>query len=260
MRQHRDCNRRTKSFVSATGGERDSSTPLSQTAENKHENAFQPLLERVPDLRSQRFVTLAELIDDALWHVVNHKDRRNYESKALIVKKALGGKKAEDLKPKEIAAWLNSHCNTPATYNRYKAFLSLCYCLGEENDKVQGNPARKAPHRREPSGRIRFLNREDEYPRLHAAITKLFPEHVAEFVVSVHTGIRLSEQYTVEWSQYRADPHDPNRRVIELSKTKNGDDRTVHLNTDAHAAIESMRIPGQRMKDACSRASAASSW
>lgn len=203
---------------------------------------------KLPDLRSKRFVTVAELIDDLLEHVVNHKDRRNYEGKAKTVKLAMGGRKAEDVKPKEIAAWLNGHCKTPATYNRYKAFLSLAYRLGEENDKVSGNPARKAPHRTEPRGRIRFLSREDEYPRLHAAITKLFPEHLAEFVVSVHTGMRLSEQYTVEWSQYHADPHDASRRVIELSKTKNGDARTVHLNADAQAAIESLRIPGQRMK------------
>jgi site-specific recombinase XerD len=52
----------------------------------------------------------------------------------------------------------------------------------------------------------------------------------------------------VEWNQYQPDPHDPDRRVIELKKTKNGDDRTVHLNQDAQAAIESLRVPGQRMK------------
>jgi hypothetical protein len=31
-------------------------------------------------------------------HVPHHKDLRNYESKAVIVKAALGGKKGEDLK------------------------------------------------------------------------------------------------------------------------------------------------------------------
>jgi integrase len=198
---------------------------------------------KLPDLRSKRFVTVAELIDDALVHVQHHKDLRNYESKAVIVKAALGGKKAEDLKPKEIAAWLNSHCKTPATYNRYKAFLSLCYRVGEENEKVEKNPARKAPHRREDNARIRFLSREDEYPRLYAAIQKLFPEHLAEFIVSIHSGMRLTEQYTVDWNQVHLD-----RKTIELTKSKNGDARTVHLNADGIAAIESMRRPGKRMK------------
>jgi integrase len=74
-------------------------------------------------------------------------------------------------------------------------------------------------------------------------VRNLFPEHVAEFIVSAHTGMRLSEQYTVDWSQYVLA-----RRAIELKKTKNGDDRTVHLNQDAIRAIESLKIPGQRMR------------
>lgn len=36
---------------------------------------------KLPDLRSKRFVTVAELIDDALVRVQHHKDLRNYESK-----------------------------------------------------------------------------------------------------------------------------------------------------------------------------------
>jgi integrase len=67
---------------------------------------------------------------------------------------------------------------------------------------------------------------------------------LAEFVTSVHSGMRLSEQYTVTWSQYH-----PKRRAIDLSKTKNGSGRVVHLNGDALAAIESMRRPGQRSLD-----------
>jgi site-specific recombinase XerD len=55
--------------------------------------------------------------------------------------------------------------------------------------------------------------------------------------------MRLSEQYTVEWSQYHRD-----RRAIELTKTKNGHQRTVHLNQDAIDAIESLKIPSQRMR------------
>jgi site-specific recombinase XerD len=115
--------------------------------------------------------------------------------------------------------------------------------LGEQNSKVEKNPARKAPHKREDNARIRFLSQEDEYPRLHASVSELFPEHVVEFVVSVHTGMRLSEQYTAaEWSQYHKD-----RRAIELMKTKNGHQRTVHLNQDAIDAIESQ---GSRSTDA----------
>ena len=43
-------------------------------------------------------------------------------------------------------------------------------------------------------------------------VLKRFPEHLAEFVVSVHSGMRLTEQYTCTWSQVHLD-----RRTIELT-------------------------------------------
>jgi integrase len=67
------------------------------------------------------------------------------------------------------------------------------------------------------------------------AISELFPEHLAEFAVSVNSGMRLSEQYSCEWSQVHLD-----RNAIELTKTKNGHQRTVHLNEIVVAAIRSV--------------------
>jgi integrase len=144
-------------------------------------------------------------------------------------------------------AWLNKRKKSAGTFNRYKAFIGLCFRVGEDNGKVDSNPARKFRPRKESAGRIRYLHQDEqekEYDRLLAAVTKLFPEHVAEFVVSVHSGMRLSEQYTVDWSEFQ-----PRRKAIDLTKTKNGSARTVHLNADALAAIESLRRPGQRSLD-----------
>jgi hypothetical protein len=70
---------------------------------------------------------VSELIDDVLEYVEDHKDRRNYISKAEIVRAALGSTPAVDLKPQELGRWLKANTNTPATHNRYKAFISLCY-------------------------------------------------------------------------------------------------------------------------------------
>ena len=131
----------------------------------------------------------------------------------------------------------------PAQQNRYKAFVSLCYREGVRNGKVAVNPARLVRQRKEGTGCLRFLSRE-EYDALHKIISKRFPEHLAEFVVSIHTGMCLSEQYTCTWSQVHLD-----RRTIELTKTKNGSARTVHLNSDAVEAIESLRRPKQHASD-----------
>ena len=180
-------------------------------------------------------VTLSELIDDVLLFVSEHKDRRSYIGKATIVCRGLGDRIASAVTPQDIDQWLKANTKTSATANRYKAFLSLCYREGVANGKVSVNPVRSVRPRREPKGRQRFLSR-DEYTTLHAMITELFPEHIAEFVVSVHTGMRLSEQYSLKWYQVQAD-----RKRIELTDTKNTEPRTVHLNQTALDAIESIR-------------------
>ena len=198
---------------------------------------------KLPTLRNTRTVTITELIDDALEFVAHHKDRRNYISKAAIVREDLGSKVASELTPQELERWLRSHCKSAATSNRYKAFVSLCYREGMRNGKVNINPARLVRQRKESVGRLRFLS-YDEYDQLLNVISERFPEHLAEFIVSVHTGMRLTEQYTTEWFQVHLD-----RRTIELTKTKNGYARTVHLNADAVDAIKSIRPKKPRAND-----------
>lgn len=198
---------------------------------------------KLPELRNSKVVTVSELIDDALEFVAHHKDNRNYRSKGEIVRAAIGSRPAGEVTPQELERWLRERCKTAATANRYKAFVSLCYREGVRNGKVSVNPARLVRQRKEVGGRLRFLSRE-EYDQLHKLIAKRFPEHLAEFVVSVHTGMRLSEQYSCTWTQVHLD-----RRTIELTKTKNGSARSVHLNSDAIAALESLRRPRQHPSD-----------
>jgi integrase len=198
---------------------------------------------KLPELRNTRFVTIAELIDDVLEYVGHHKDRRNYESKAEIVRAELGALSASNLKPQELSKWLRENTKTAATHNRYKAFFSLLYRLGNENEKVDVNPAKKIRPRKESAGRQRYYS-HDEYKTLLDVIKRRFPEHVAEFVVSVHTGMRLNEQYTSTWSQVNFD-----RREIILHDTKNGSSRKAQLNADAIEALQSLKRQDQRPKD-----------
>ena len=107
---------------------------------------------KLPELRDSKVVRFSELIDDALEFVIDHKDRRSYVSKAEIVRKAFGSTPAAEITPQELERWLRSHCKTPATANRYKAFISLCYREGVHNNKTTINPARQVRHRREVVG------------------------------------------------------------------------------------------------------------
>jgi integrase len=190
---------------------------------------------KLPPLRNTRAVSISDLIDDVLEFTAHHKDKRSYISKAGIVREALGSQAASTLTPQELERWLRQQCKTPATSNRYKAFISLCYREGLKNGKVQTNPARLIQQRKENNARLRFLSHE-EYKRLHAIIAEKWAEHVSEFVVSVHTGMRLGEQFSTTWGQVHLD-----RRTIELTDTKNGSHRTVALNTTAHDVLASLK-------------------
>ena len=202
---------------------------------------------KLPTLRNSKVLTLSELIEDALEFTKKHKDARNYASKAKIVREALGSQPAEDITPQELTRWLDSRCKSTATFNRYKAFLSLCYREGEHNKKVDVNPARKVRHREEDNGRIRFLSR-GEYDRLYQVIAARFPEHLSEFIFSVHSGARLSEQYSMTWRMFH-----PESRMVRTARAKSNrrvtEGRTIHLNAEALGAIESMRLPGQKPGD-----------
>jgi integrase len=202
---------------------------------------------KLPALRPTTPATVSDLIDLVQEYVKvhGHKDQRSYMSRGGIIRRALGARDAEALTPQEIETWLARNTKTPATFNRYKALISLAYKLGMRNKKVTHNPPRGEfiPIRKEPRGRLRFLSQE-EYEKLYEVIAERFPGHLAEYVAAVHTGMRLSEQYTTEVGQL-----DRHRRAIDLDKSKNGDSRTVHLNADALAAVESLLHPGQKRSE-----------
>jgi len=62
------------------------------------------------------------------------------------------------------------------------------------------------------------------------------PRFHSHRLLSIHTGIRMSEQYSLKWSQV-----DFKRHQLYLPKTKNGDPRDVPLNGTALAALGALR-------------------
>jgi hypothetical protein len=124
---------------------------------------------KLPELRATKEVTMSDLIDEVLEFVAHHKDRRSYISKGAIVRNKFGSIAASEIKPQDIERWLRSHCKSAATWNRYRAFFSLCYQRGLKHEKVLSNPARQVDHQKESEGRARYLT-EDEYNRLHEVI------------------------------------------------------------------------------------------
>jgi len=183
---------------------------------------------KLPELVPGKVVTFGHLSGMAVEHATAHlKTTHDYVAKDVVLREPFGDRPADGITPQEIDQFLSRHCKTPATANRYRAYFSLCYRLGMENGKVQVNPGRLVRMRTEHNARMRFLSR-DEYTKLLGIIRRDNPEQATAFIVSVYTGMRWGEQFSLEWGQV-----DLKRKVIRLTKTKNGSARNVPLNTVA---------------------------
>jgi integrase len=191
---------------------------------------------KLPELQPSKVVRFGDLSAMAVEHAKTHlKTTHDYVAKHLVLREPFGERPADSVTPQEIDQFLSKHCKTPATANRYRAYFSLCYRLGMENGKTTANPARLVRMRTEHNARMRFLSR-DEYTKLLGIIERDNPEQVPAFIVSVYTGMRWGEQFSLEWGQV-----DLKRKVVRLTKTKNGSARNVPLNSVALEALTKQR-------------------
>lgn len=199
---------------------------------------------KLPETLNRRGVLFSELLDDATAYASEHHqlgDRKSDYRPALL-KELLGARPAATITPKDIDRELSRVARerewAPASYNRFKAFVSLAFRLGIENDKVAVNPARSVRRRREDNGRIRWLSAEEE-ARIVAAIQDRYPAELPAFLLALHTGMRRSEQYRLTW-----DCVDFERRQVTIPKTKNGSIRYLPLDDTAMAALLQLRDRG----------------
>jgi len=169
---------------------------------------------KLPELVPGRVVTFGHLSAMAVHHAETHlKTIHDYKAKDLVLREPFGDRPAAEITPQELDKFLTKHCKTPATANRYRAYISLAYRLGAENGKVTVNPARLVRMRTENNARLRFLSR-DEYKKLLDIVERDNPDQVPAFVVSVYTGMRWGEQYSLTWAQV-----DLKRKVVRLTTT-----------------------------------------
>jgi integrase len=181
-------------------------------------------------------ITFGDLSTMAVRHAETHlKTIHDYKAKDLALRDPFGNRPAAEVTPQEIDQFLTRHCKTPATANRYRAYISLAYRLGMENGKVQSNPARLVRMRTENNARLRFLSR-DEYKKVLAIIARDNPDQVPALIVSVYTGMRWGEQFSLTWEQV-----DLRRKMIRLTTTKNGSARNVPLNSVALDALKTQQ-------------------
>ena len=192
---------------------------------------------KLPDNLRQRPVSVGELGRDAIQWYKDHSKRDVYtfSNRMELIIRELGGRSADSLKPKEIEDWLARHTEwSPATKNRYKTVLSKAFQLALKSDRVTRNPARLVERRNEGDGRIRYL-RADEEKRLKVAIKRRCPGHLPALVFALHTGLRKSEQFNLEWKDIDFD-----RRVIIVPHPKNDRSREVTMSDTCHRVLKDL--------------------
>ena len=197
---------------------------------------------KLPENLRAKPVTFADLLGDAVEHSRTEngeRSTRELELKYETLRPFFGSRAAEEITKQEIVRWLTSAAAkrkwAPATKNRWQAAFSLAFRVGIENEKIDKNPAARIGRTRENNGRVRFLSEEEE-STLRMAIASRSPQHVPAFDLSLHSGMRSSEQFSLRWPQI-----DWHRCILTLPRTKNGKPRHISLNAVAIEALRTLK-------------------
>lgn len=119
-----------------------------------------------------------------------------------------------------------------STVNRYLAALSACFAFGrKELQWLEKNPVESISKPSENTGRVRFLS-DDERVRLLDACRAHADLYLA-VVLALTTVARQAEIMTLRFGQV-----DFSRRVIVLTKTKNGETRSIPLVGEAFTLLQ----------------------
>lgn len=197
----------------------------------KHEKL---LRKKLPEKLRGKVVTFGELAKDGLAHSKEQNGERSTLELGLkigIIGKDFANRPAEGITKQDIQNWLGVQTEkrewSPATRNRFQAAFSLVFRVAVENEKLAVNPASKIKRKPEHNDRIRFLSTEEEL-RLTKVIREHWPHYLPTFILSIHTGMRASEQLGLRWSDVEVDG-----RILTLWKTKPGKTRHIPLNSVA---------------------------
>jgi site-specific recombinase XerD len=116
----------------------------------------------------------------------------------------------------------------PATRNRYRDLLSGMFKRAVRLGLLASNPVKGIPKVKEAGGRVLYLPpaTKDRAAHEEAALTKALPVDMRPlFLVSIHTGLRWSEQSALRWQDV-----DVLSATLTVTRSKNGHQRTVPMN------------------------------
>jgi integrase len=169
-------------------------------------------------------VLFSELIDDATAYAYRNNDpyvALDLSRKFEKLRPEFGNAYADTIRKADIESWLDrtgaERQWKPSSRNRYQSAISLIFRVAVENEKLAKNPATGIRLRQENNARARYLSRQEEERLLNVVRTK-YPEYLPHVILSIHTGMRASEQLRM-----RAGDYNPDSGTLAVHQTK---DRT----------------------------------
>ena len=200
-------------------------------------------------------VTFREIATEALaWSDAHKRSNRMDHGRMKKLLNWFGNAPLDSITPQEVERRFQGEFRTAATWNRYRALLSLTYCLAIRNGRAKENPARLVPHKVEHNERTRILAVEEE-KKLRTVIIERFPERLPEFDLALHTGMRHCEQYGARWQDV-----DFEHRILTVLRNKGGRTSHVRLNDAALSALLRLRERTRETGYVCGGSVGATDW
>jgi integrase len=191
---------------------------------------------KLPERHTPKAILFKEIADDML--EISEKRKASYPAEQSTVNKLLptfGELRVANITHQMIEEYLDARTDLKdASKNRYRGTLSVIFNGAIKSGKATSNPARLVTRRAEDNSRIRYITYPEE-DLIRREIRKQGAMYEPSFVIAIETGMRRSEQHTLNWDQVDLD-----RRQLFLPKTKNGAARAVILTVPALEAFQTL--------------------
>ena len=169
-------------------------------------------------------------VDYLPWARQHHRSVATTESQIGRLVAVFGAVKLDEITTAQIESFLDNlgESVAPATVNRYRDRLSGMFKRAIRRRLVTVNPVHGIEKLKEPGGRLVYLTSTDE-----RAVQAALPVHLRPlFTVSVHTGLRWSEQIGLTWGNV-----DLHAGVLTVPRSKHGETRNVPINSVVRSVL-----------------------
>ena len=181
--------------------------------------------------REARRVSFHDFATEYLaWAKLHHRGWRTEQSRIEAIQRALGELMLDRVTPADVERFLDGLLKgrSQSTRNRYRTLLHAMFNRAARHGLIASNPVHGVGKFKEPEGRTLYLAAEAEA----AVCEALKPDLRALFTVSVHTGLRWSEQIALRWSDV-----DFLTGLMTISRSKSGHSRQVPMNSLVRSAV-----------------------